>query len=177
MTSVVLDPGNIRNLEELFAIAYRIEADAVDRYVALAEQMEVHNNSELTNMFRELARVEGLHAAEIREQAGDIDVVELAKLPLRWPGSEGPEEVDFHDLHYMMTPWHALQLALKAESRALDFYRSIVASTSDARIKAMAEEFAEEEVEHVNICHRLLRKYPEPAEGWHEDPDDPVSQE
>jgi hypothetical protein len=35
----------------------------------------------------------------------------------------------------------------------------------------------EEEAEHVNLVHRLLRKYPKPGESWSEDPDPPVSPE
>jgi hypothetical protein len=41
----------------------------------------------------------------------------------------------------------------------------------------MAEELVEEEAEHVNLVHRLLRKYPAPAPGWAQDPDPPVAQE
>jgi hypothetical protein len=41
----------------------------------------------------------------------------------------------------------------------------------------MAAEFVEEETEHVNLVHRLLRKYPAPPESWRQDLDPPVSQE
>jgi rubrerythrin len=68
-------------------------------------------------------------------------------------------------------------MALVGEKRALQFFTDIVESTKDAKIKQMAAEFVEEEAEHVNLVHRLLRKYPEPKEGWAEDPDPPVSQE
>jgi hypothetical protein len=35
----------------------------------------------------------------------------------------------------------------------------------------------EEEAEHVNLVHRLLRKHPQPPDSWSDDPDPPVSQE
>ena len=76
-----------------------------------------------------------------------------------------------------MTPWHALQMALAGEKRALAFFNGIVETATDAKIKQMAAEFVEEEVEHVNLVHRLLRKYPEPSNSWSEDPDPPISQE
>jgi len=60
------DSPKISNLADLFAAAYRIETDAVERYALLADQMETHNNAELAAMFRDLARAEGLHAEEIR---------------------------------------------------------------------------------------------------------------
>jgi rubrerythrin len=76
-----------------------------------------------------------------------------------------------------MTPWHALRLALAGEERALAFFKSVVQSAKDPAIKKLADEFVEEEAEHVNLVHRLLRKYPRPAESWSSDPDPPVSQE
>jgi rubrerythrin len=166
----------VASLSDLFALAWQIEADAVERYKMLADQMETHNNLELVKVFRDLARAEGIHADEIRRLAGDIDVVAHASRIGGWQG-DSPEEVDLATAHYMMTPWHALQMALVGEKRALAFFTDIVATTKDAKIKQMAAEFVEEEAEHVNLVHRLLRKYPEPAEGWSEDPDPPVSQE
>jgi rubrerythrin len=166
----------VASLADLFALAWQIEADAVERYKMLADQMETHNNPELVKVFRDLARAEGIHADEIRRLAGDIDVVAHAQRVGRWKG-DSPEEVDLDAAHYMMTPWHALQMALVGEKRALEFFTGVVETTKDAKIKQMAAEFVEEEAEHVNLVYRLLRKYPEPAEGWSEDPDPPVSQE
>jgi rubrerythrin len=79
--------------------------------------------------------------------------------------------------HYMMTPWHALQLALAGEERALAYFTSIVEAAKDPKVKAMATELVEEEAEHVNLVHRLLHRYPKPSESWAEDLDPAVSQE
>ena len=167
----------ISSLADLFAVAYQIEADAVERYDLLAEQMETHNNPELVAMFRDLSRAEGIHRDEIRRLAGDIDVVAHARRVAKWSAGDSPEQADLAGAHYMMTPWHALQLALAGEQRALAFFKSVVETTKDPAIKKMAEEFVEEEAEHVNLVHRLLRKYPEPPASWSQDPDPPVSQE
>jgi len=167
----------IASLADLFAVAYRIEADAVERYELLADQMETHNNPELVAVFRDLCRAEKIHRDEIRRLAGDIDVVTHAQRLPNWGRGDSPEEVDLGAAHYMMTPWHALQMALDGEKRALDFFTSIVETAKDSGIKRLAEEFAEEEAEHVNLVHRLLRRYPRPAESWSTDPDPPISQE
>jgi rubrerythrin len=174
--STTPDAHGISSLAELLTVAYRIEADAVDRYTMLAEQMEQHNNSELVKVFRDLARAEGIHAEEIRRQAGTIDVVALAQQQGPWKKGESPEEADLGAAHYLMKPWHALRMALAGEERALAYFKSIVDSASDPKIKEMAEEFVEEEAEHVNLVHRLLRKYPAPSGSWSEDPDPAVGQ-
>jgi rubrerythrin len=166
----------VANLQDLLAVAYQIEIDAVDRYKLLADQMETHNNPELVKVFRDLARAEGIHGEEIRRMAGDFDVAGHAARIARFAG-ESPEEADLSSAHYLMTPWHALQLSLKGEERALAYFTSIVATTKDPEVKKMAEELVEEEAEHVNLVHRLLRKYPEPSENWADDLDPPVSQE
>ncbi len=167
----------ITSIAELLALAYQIEADAVQRYTELAEQMETHNNQELVSVFRDLARAEGIHAEGIRKMAGDIDLMAQAQRLGRWKKGGSPEEADLGAAHYLMTPWHALQLALTGEKQALAFFTSIVDSTKDAKIKEMAAEFVEEEAEHVNLVYRLLRKYPQPPDTWSEDDDPPMAQD
>jgi len=166
----------IANVSDLMAIAYQIEADAVQRYTMLAEQMETHNNPELVKIFRDLARAEGLHAEEIRKLAGGEDIVQRAEALRGWSRGDSPEEVDLGGAHYLMTPWHALQLSLAGEKRALDFFTAVLESATDPKIKEMAAEFVEEEAEHVNLVYRLLRKYPKPADSWSDDPDAPSAQ-
>ena len=167
----------IASLADLVAVAWQIEADAVDRYDLLADQMETHNNPELVAVFRDLSRAEGIHRDEIRRMAGDIDVVAHARRIARWSHGESPEQVALEGAHYMMTPWHALKLALAGEERALAFFTSVVETTKNPEIRKMAEEFVEEEAEHVNLVHRLLRRYPEPPDSWSQDPDPPAAQE
>jgi len=170
-------PPKVTSVADLFAVAYQIEADAVERYDLLADQMATHNNPELVAVFRDLSRAEAIHRDEIRRLAGDIDVVAHAHRMAKWKHGESPEAASLGDAHYLMTPWHALQLALAGEERALAFFKSVVESAKDPAIKKLADEFVEEEAEHVNLVHRLLRKYPRPAESWSSDPDPPVSQE
>ena len=176
MSKTAGDP-KISNLNDLLAVAYQIEIDAVDRYNVLADQMETHNNPELVKVFRDLARAEGIHGEEIRRLAGDFDVVAHARKIAKFERSESPEEADLGSAHYLMTPWHALQLSLKGEERALAYFTSIVETAKDPKVKALAAELVEEETEHVNLVHRLLLRHPKPSDTWADDLDPPVSQE
>jgi rubrerythrin len=171
------DNPKVASLNDLLAVAYQIEIDAVDRYNVLADQMETHNNPELVKVFRDLARAEGIHGEEIRRLAGDFDVVAHAREIAKFGRADSPEEADLGSAHYMMTPWHALQLSLAGEKRALAYFTSIVETAKDPKVKAMAAELVEEEAEHVNLVHRLLRRYPPPTGSWADDLDPPVSQE
>jgi rubrerythrin len=171
------DSPKVSNLNDLLAVAYQIEIDAVDRYNLLADQMETHNNPELVKVFRDLARAEGIHGEEIRRLAGDFDVVGHARQIAKFGRSDSPEEAELASAHYMMTPWHALQLSLAGEKRALAYFTSIVETAKDPKVKAMAAELVEEEAEHVNLVNRLLTRYPAPRDSWADDMDPPVSQE
>ena len=167
----------VSSLNDLLAVAYQIEIDAVERYNLLADQMETHNNPELVKVFRDLARAEGIHGEEIRRLAGDFDVVSHARQIAKFERSESPEEAELGSAHYLMTPWHALQLSLAGEKRALAYFTSIVETTKDPKVKTLAAELVEEEAEHVQLVHRLLRRYPPPGDTWADDLDPPVSQE
>lgn len=166
----------VGSLADLMAVAYQIEVDAVERYGMLADQMEVHNNMELAAIFRDLARAEGIHAEGIRRMAGDIDLSTAPQVAKLQRG-ESPEEADLGAAHYKMTPWHALQLALECEKRALAYFTSIMEKTKDSKVKEMAAEFVEEEAEHVNLVYRLLKRYPQPDDTWADDPDPPAPQD
>ncbi len=165
---------NVVSTADLMAAALAIETAAVERYELLADQMQTHNNAELAKIFRDLARAEAKHAAEIAEM-GVGEGPRSGKSPFGL--AETPEEVELDKAHYLMTPWHALQLALAAEKRALAFFERVVKTTRDARVKELAEHFVEEEVEHVNLVNGLLRRYPKPDTAWHEDDDPPQGQE
>lgn len=162
---------------ELLAYAHQMELEAQERYGMLADQMQVHNNPELEKLFRDLARIEGLHAADIAKEMKDRKIPDLTALDFEWPDAESPEAVDFGDVHYQMVPWQALQLALRAEQKAQAFFEHFVATTGDAEARRFAEEFAGEEEEHVALVLKELRKYPAPSDTPADDLDPPVGQD
>lgn len=171
------DNPKVSDLNDLLAVAYQIEIDALERYKLLADQMETHNNPELVKVFGDLARAETIHGEEIRRMAGDFDVVAHARRIARFGRADSPEEAELDAAHYLMTPWHALQLSLAGEKRALAYFTSVVETAQDPKVKALAAELVEEETEHVSLVHRLLLRYPQPGESWADDLDPPVSQE
>lgn len=165
------------DLPELLAHALAIEREAAERYHQLAQVMEAHNNLAVAEVFAKLARIESRHAEQILAKAGARTLPVLPPLAYRWPGPDSPEAVDASDLHYLMTPHHALALALKAEERAFRFFNAVAATHADAGIKEIAEELAEEERGHMRLMMEWLVKTPVPPEGWAEDLDLPLPQE
>jgi rubrerythrin len=156
--------------------AYAMENDARDRYTEFADQMEVHNNTAVARLFRKLARIEGLHADRIVKEMGWRKPPSAAEAWM-WRQSEAPESVPSGELHYLMQPWHALELALACEQRAVSFFTGITRSTAPADVKRIAREMAAEEREHVRLIREWMKKVEKPDAGWDRDPDPPLYSE
>ncbi len=169
--------ANIRSDRDFYAYAYALEREAGDRYADLADQMEVHNNHEVAKLFRKLADIEAKHADNVLERAGASELPPPQAGGHTWLAPEGVESVAFEDVHYMMTPHHALRLALHNEERAERLFRNLAQSAKNDTVRALAAEIAEEEEEHVALIKAWLAKYPEPDSNWADDPDPPVYSE
>ena len=90
-----------------------------------------------------------------------------------WPGYESPEAAPVDEVHYLMQPWHALQLALAAEQRAEAFFGQLAAMTTNEAVRAAALELQAEEAEHVGLVKAWMAKVPQPDSDWSDDPDPP----
>lgn len=159
-------------LEDFMARAYAMELEATERYAQFAEQLDTHNNREVAQMFRKLAEVEALHAKRI------LDEMRWPSMPAlppayAWEGAEGPETAPLDAAHYLMQPFHALEIALRCEQQAQKYFEDIAAAQVPPAVRTAALEMAGEEREHVQLIQQWLKRVPRPAPGWDEDPDPP----
>jgi rubrerythrin len=162
-----------QTLEALMAQALTMEREAVARYTELAEMMEAHNNTEVAALFLKMAEYEGHHVAQILADMGWAADSISPREPGAWATPEAPESVPMDEMHYLMHPWHALQLALAAEQRAVSFFDAMARRAGTDDIRRAAEEMRDEEVEHVALVKSWLAKVPQPGAEWAVDPDPP----
>jgi rubrerythrin len=162
-----------RTLVEFMAQALAMESEAVERYTEFADAMEMHNNREVAALFRTMAGYERKHAEQIMAEMGWKEVPEPLAGNIKWPGFEAPETAPTDEVHYLMQPWHALQLALAAEQRAEGFFGELAQATNDASVRRAALEMQAEEHEHVELVRAWLAKVPVPDGDWATDPDPP----
>jgi len=80
-------------------------------------------------------------------------------------------------VHYLMQPYHALEIALACELQAQKYFESIAAGRVPEKVRITAREMAQEEREHVMLIRAWLENVPQPAAGWDEDPDPPRANE
>jgi rubrerythrin len=159
-------------LAELLAIALAIEIEAAERYGELADVMETHNNAEVAALFRRMQQIERKHVDAIRAEMGG----KSAPAPLTTAvlaGPEAPETAAYDDVHYLMQPYHALEIALAGEERAERFFTNLARVATVASVRDAAQLLAIEEREHVKLVRQWMSKVPAPDNDWAVDPDPP----
>ena len=159
-----------QSLAELMARAWAMEVEASERYEELADAMDTHNNREVGAMFRKMAGYEGLHAKQILEQMGWTGA---PPAQVAWTETEAPETTPSDEIHYLMQPYHALELALAAEERAERFFAHLAEVATVDAVRAAAREMQAEEAEHVQLVRDWMAKVPKPTRNWSDDPDPP----
>jgi rubrerythrin len=162
------------SMAELLVHALVIEMEAVESYKELAVQMRECGNDDVAGLFDTMSCLEAGHAAKIEEKIGDQELPDLAPWEYRWAELESPESIDLADIHYLMTPHHALSLALQNEMDAMAFFDTIAKQCTDEGVRSLATEFADDERQHVAWMEDWLAKYPPPDDDWHNDPDPPA---
>lgn len=136
--------------------AIQIEARNGGIYDSLAQLFQGYDDS-VTDIFREMAAEERQHGAELersyRERFGPVpppagepmEVIEA-------PDLDDPEALMFDS----MTIEQALQLGLRAEEAAREFYGREVQRTSDPALQKVYRELAEFEETHVRLLKGKL---------------------
>jgi rubrerythrin len=160
-----------RTLGELMSLALEMEMEAAQRYTDLADAMDTHNNRKVAALFRKLAEIENKHAAQIMAAMAWKQTPATASTKRPWEGFEAPETTSGDEVHYLMQPYHALQLALANEERAERFFARLARVAMVDSVRQAALEMQAEEREHVALIKAWLQKTPKPSPYWAEDPD------
>jgi rubrerythrin len=160
------------SIEDFMAQAVAMEREAAQRYDELADAMEVHNNRDMAQMFRKMALVEEKHATQVMAEMGWTEVPKPTTA-VPFEGFESAEMVPMDEAHYLMQPWHALQLALVAEQRAERFFAHLASIADNDAVRKAALELQQEEREHVEVIEAWLKRTPRPEANWANDPDPP----
>jgi rubrerythrin len=163
-----------RTLEEFMTQALAMEVEAAQRYTEFADAMETHNNREAAALFRKMADIEGRHAKQIMAEMGWTTMPAPCPGAAFWKGFEAPETAPGDEVHYLMQPYHALEVALANEQRAERFFAGLARAATTASVRNAARALQAEEREHVELVRAWMKKVPKPDADWANDPDPPV---
>jgi len=142
--------------------AYAMELEAAERYTQFADELEAQDNDEVAMLFRKLAEIEAHHAKRILAEMGWASMPALAPA-FAWEGKDGPETAPRSALRRGMTARQALDIALRCELEAQKYFEGIASGA--ARVRAAAEEMADDEREHAALIREWLARVRPPASG------------
>ncbi len=145
----------MESVHNFLAHAVRLEAAAAQRSDELADAMQTWGNKEVEAFFRKMAEYSRLHLKDAMARAGYRVLSELPTEGYDWPDGVPPESADWWAVDGLLGIEHAIEMALEGEKRGLAYYEGVAAGTSNSKLKAMAQEFAEEEREHVAMLEKI----------------------
>lgn len=166
-------PSARSDLGVFLAHALVVESEAAQRLEELAEAMTAHNNLDVAALFRKLAEFGRQHADEVRELMVNVPPVRIAPWEYDWGGGESPEAAAGEDAHYLMTRAHALQMALRSEQAAHDYYARVAGNATHRDVERCAAGFAAEEAQHVAWVKEWIARHGTGPDPLAED-DDPA---
>ena len=134
--------SRIASIAELYAHAIAIEREAAERYAELAERMRDESHEDLAELFAGLAALEKGHLDALERRTAGVALPPLEARDYKWLGDAAPESAAPELVFRLMTPQHALRMALGAEKRAQAFF------------------------EHVLLIERMLESTPDPVVHW-----------
>ena len=156
----------IKSAPELYLHAIAIEREAAERYSEFAERMADFGNDAVAGLFARLARFEAEHLETLQNRTEGVELPRLAINQYRWLDAGVPETAARELIFRLMTPRHALGIALAAERRAQAFFEHVILTADDPALRALAKEMAMEEREHVALVERMLERTPDPNIDW-----------
>jgi len=156
----------IRSAVELYAHAIAIERAAAERYAEFARFMADLGNPAVAGLFGHLAGLEAEHLAALLRRTDGVTLPQAPAASYRWLDSGAPETGARELIFRLMTPRHALEIALAAEHRAEAFFQGVFATAGDPALRALAQEMAMEEQEHVQLVEAMLARTPDANVDW-----------
>ena len=156
----------IRSAGQLYAHAIAIEREAAERYSEFAERMSDLGNPAVAELFDRLAGFEAEHLETLLRRTDGVALAAIAPGEYGWLDAAAPETAARELIFRLMTPRHALEIALAAEKRAQAFFEHVLVTAEDPALRALAKEMAAEEQEHVGLVEQLLADTPDPNVDW-----------
>lgn len=146
----------IGTVEEFFAHAIAIEREAARCYREFQAHFADRGEEVLSGLCGNLANFEQDHHELLLERAAALTLPELPSDRYRWLESGPPECADHELVFRVASPRQLLEIALKAERDAKRFFEWVSGTTAIEEVRALADEMALEEAEHVQWVMRAL---------------------
>jgi len=149
-------PTPIATVQEFYAHALAIEREAEERYTEFTEWFDQRGEHVLAGLCRNLAALEGEHYRDLVEGCRHMELPPVSSVEYKWLGNDAPELPEREFLERVATARDLLEIALRAEVRARDYFVWIARSALSREVRELAAVMAAEEREHVRWVRDAL---------------------
>jgi rubrerythrin len=145
-------------LRDALDLAILIEEEARERYIEFVDQMVLHHTQEAADFFRAMAGNEARHEAELNARRISLfrDEPRRIKQSMLWE----VEAPDYDQTRAFMSVRQAMEVALRSEIKAHEFFVEALPNITDPEVRALFEELRDEEMVHQSLVRRELEKIP-----------------
>jgi rubrerythrin len=161
------------DLQDALDLAILVEEEAQERYLEFVSQMEQHHTPQAAEFFQAMAGNEEKHGQELRKRREALfgDAPRRVTRAMLWD-VEAPE---YDETRAFMSARQAMGVALRAETKAQEFFVKALPHITDDEVRRLFEELRDEEVVHQTLVREALRNLPPEPEPDAEDyEDEPV---
>ncbi|MEH6471351.1 MAG: hypothetical protein V7752_08875 [Halopseudomonas sp.] len=151
----------------LVSSSITLKVEMAECYAELAEQLENFNNSDAAAAFLQLAQQQQQHVQELEKLATTLDLSQPSPLTFSVDQDSPADDINANS-HYLMTPYHAVELALSVEQHTLKTLHSRLEIEEDPH-----SPHQQEHAQHIQALQQFLKKLPQPDNHWDEDLDPP----
>ena len=156
----------ITGVGEFYAHAIAIEREAMERYAEFEEWFRDRGEDVLAGLCANLAQLEGVHLRELECKCRAMALPAIGAGEHRWLAGSSPEAPARELFYRVAEPRHVLEIALQAERNALSFFEWVARDTTDESVRALADELAAEERQHVRWATQALEYLPSRRIDW-----------
>ena len=163
------------SLQDALDLAILVEEEAQERYLEFVDQMEQHHTKEAARFFAAMATNEQKHGDELKARRRSLfgDAPRRMKRSMLWD----VEAPDYDQPRAFMSARQAMEVALRSETKAHEFFVQAIPHVSDPEVKRLFQELRDEEILHQALVREAMRGLPDredPDPGDYED--EPVAQ-
>lgn len=157
----------IGSVAECYAHAMAIEHEAATRYAEFAQLMGERGEEATAALFERLAEFDARHAETLAARASNLTLPRVSVVEHSWVDDAPPESVS-HELFQLLTPHHAISIALTNAERTQALFEDVMASNSDPDAQRLAAEISAGGTEQIRHLREALSRTPAPV-LWNED--------
>jgi rubrerythrin len=166
-------PIDVRSLSAVDALDFAIlmEDEARERYEEFARIVGGRYAGDAADMFRSMARYEAMHGAELTERRRRLFGSAASRMTRDM--LDDVEAPDRGQPRVFMSARQAMEVALRSEEKAHDFFQAALRQVTDPGVKELFEELRKEELRHRELVQAALAKLPPGPDVEEDDADEP----